>query len=129
MPTTLDPPADLMAAAAALDPERFERLVDGLLRVRAGRAVRTVRADEAALLARINAGPPPHVWAEYHRLRDRLRREALTPGEHADLIALSDAVEAFQADRAGALAELAAVRGQTLPEVMVALDIAGPVGG
>ena len=29
MPTTLDPPADLLAAATALDPERFERNKDG----------------------------------------------------------------------------------------------------
>lgn len=31
------PPADLLEAASALDPDRFERLVGDLLRVRAGR--------------------------------------------------------------------------------------------
>lgn len=126
MPAALDPPADLLKAAAALDPDRFEQLVAGLLRVRAERVAGTVRAGEAALLARINTGPTPDVWGEYRRLRERHERGALSPAEHTELTRLTDVVELYQADRAAALVELAAVRGQPLDQVMRALGITGP---
>lgn len=129
MPAALDPPADLLEAAVALDPDRFEQLVAGLLRVRAARVAGTVRAGEAALLARINTGPSPDVWGEYHRLRDRHRQGVLTPAEYAELTRLTDVVEQYQADRAAALVELAAVRGQPLDQVLQALGIAGPGAG
>jgi len=41
MPTTLDPP-HLLEAASALEPERFEKFVNDLLRVRAGRTGKSV---------------------------------------------------------------------------------------
>lgn len=123
MPVALDPPADLLNAAVALDPERFEQLVAGLLRVRAGRVAGTVRADEAALLSRINTGPSPDVWGEYARLRERHQQGVLTPAEYTDLTRLTDVVELYQADRAAALVELAAVRGQPLDQVVQALGV------
>jgi hypothetical protein len=126
MPTTAEPPADLLEAASALDAERFERFVNELLRVRADRTAGSLRADEAALLARINVGLPADVWAEYHRLRERCRDQTLRPAEHADLIRLTDAVEEYQAARAAALADLAALRGQSLPELAATLGITGP---
>ncbi|QDU23291.1 hypothetical protein [Urbifossiella limnaea] len=129
MPAALDPPADLLEAAVALDPDRFDRLVAGLLRVRAERVAGTVRGGEAALLARINGGPSPDVWSEYHRLRDRHRRQVLTPAEYAELTRLTDTVELYQADRTAALVELAAVRGEPLDQVLRALGIPWPASG
>jgi hypothetical protein len=129
MPAALDPPADLLEAAVALDPDRFERLVTGLLRVRAGRVAGTVRGGEAALLARINAGPSPDLWGEYHHLRDKHQRGVLSAAEYTELIRLTDVVEQYQADRAAALVELAAVRGEPLDQVVHALGIPRPVPG
>ena len=126
MPTTLDPP-HLLEAASALEPERFEQFVNDLLRVRAGRTGKSVGAGETALLARINAGPPAEVWAEYRRLRDLLRQERIAPADHAKLLELTDVIERYQAARAAALGELATVRGQTLTVLMDALGIHGPV--
>jgi hypothetical protein len=126
MPTAAEPPADLLEAASALDAERFERFVNELLLMRARRTAGTLGGDEAALLARINAGLPADVWAEYHRLRERCRNQTLDPAEHAALIRLTDAVEQYQADRAAALADLAALRGQPLIVLATALGITGP---
>lgn len=123
MPAALDPPADLLEAAAALDPERFEQLLAGLLRVRAGRVAGTVRGGEAALLARINSGLPPDVWEEYRRLQERHQHGLLSPAEHAELTRLTDVVELYQADRAAAVVELAAVRGEPLDQVLQALGL------
>ena len=52
------PPPDLLKAATALGPDQFDHLVDDLLKVRAGRRSPRVEPEEAALLARVNAGPP-----------------------------------------------------------------------
>ncbi len=125
MPATLDPPA-LLEAASALEPERFEKFVNDHLRVRAGRTAKPLAESEAALLARINAGPPADVWAEYRRLLGLLRQETLTPPDHAELLRLTDVMELHQAERVAALVELAALRGQSLPEVMDSLGIHGP---
>jgi hypothetical protein len=129
MPAALDPPADLLEAAIALDPDRFEQFVAGVLRVRAERVAGTVRAGEAALLSRINTGPSADEWGEYSRLRDRHQHGVLSPAEHAELIRLTDVVEQYQADRAAALVELAAVRGQPLDQVIQALGLPRPAPG
>lgn len=126
MPATLEPPTDLLKAAAALDPDRFEQLVAGLLRVRAERVARTVQPDEAALLTRINTGPSPDVWGEYRRLCECRAQGTLSPAEQKELIQLTDVVEQYQADRAAALVELASVRGQPLDQLMQTLGITGP---
>jgi len=125
MPTTINEP-ELLEAASALEPERFEKFVNDILKVRASRTAPTVRADEGIFLSRINAGPPADVWAEYRRLRERLRREELNPAEHAELLRLTDVMEQHQVDRVAALTELASLRGQSLSEVMDALGIHGP---
>ena len=82
--------------------------------------------DESALLARIDAEPPAGVWAEYRRLRGLLRRETLTPPEHAELLRLTDVLELHQAERVAALAELAGLRRLSLTELMDSLGVHGP---
>lgn len=118
--------ADLLDSAAALDGDRFERFVSDLLGVRAGRVAPRLGPDESALVARINAGPSPNFWARYRELIDRRDARSLTPGQHAELIRLGDGVEEYQADRAAALALLAAARGQTLAELAAALGLTAP---
>lgn len=123
MSTTATP--DFPAGAAALAPDRLDALLTDLLRVRAARLAPHAGADESALLARINAGPAADVWARYHDLVGRRRAETLAPADYAELIRLTDVIEGYQADRAAALAGLAAVRGRTLAELAEALGI-GP---
>ena len=76
-------------------------------------------------MLRINAGPSADFWARYHQLSARRVAETLTPDEYVELIRLSDTIEVFQADRASALAELAARRGVTLGDLAESLGL-GP---
>lgn len=121
------PPPDLLRAATALDPDRFETFVGQLLRARADRHAPRVGPGEAALLTRVSAGPPADEWGRYRRLTDARRAGTLTPDEHAELIRLTDVVEGHHADRVAALAELAAARRVPLAELAAALGF-GPGG-
>lgn len=127
MPATLEPaipPTDLLAAAAALDAEQFERLIGDMLQLRAGRKARSVGAEESALFNRINAGLNPELWDRYRQLQTR--RQSLSSEDRVELIRLTDAVELYLAERASALASLAALRGQSLVQLMDSLGIDGP---
>jgi hypothetical protein len=129
MPATLErshEPGDLLLAASALDDDQFERLIGDLLRVRAGRLAGKTEADEIALLARINAGLSPALWANYHRLRKLHESQTLTDTEHAELLDLTDTIELFQAERAAALAELANRRGIPLDQLLTTLGLPRP---
>lgn len=128
--TELHPPSpDLLVAASALDAEGFERLVDGLLRVRAGRIARRVDSGETSLLARINAGPAPDEWSRYFELRQRQERGSIASDERAELLRLTDAIELYQADRVAALTELAVLRGVSIERLMAELGIDRPAAG
>lgn len=118
------PPPDLVRAATALDPDRFDALVGQLLRVRADRHAPRVGADEAALLARVSAGPPADLWGRYRELVAARQAGTLTPAAHDELVRLTDAVELHHADRVAALAELAALRRVPLAELADALGLA-----
>lgn len=117
------PPPELVRAASALDPDRLDALIGELLRVRADRLAPRIGADETALLARVNAGPPADVWPRYRELTAARRAETLSAADHAELMRLTDAVELYQADRVAALAELAAVRRVSLPELAATLGL------
>ena len=81
---------------------------------------------EAELLEKINEGFPEDFWARYRYLIARREQEALTPEEQAELIALSDRVEARNVQRLGYLVELARLRGVSVTNLMDQLGI-GPV--
>lgn len=83
-------------------------------------------AAEAELLQQINAGPGEGVWRRYHDLVAKRRAETLSPGEHAELVGLSDEIEETNARRLGQLVELARLRGVGLPALMNALGITAP---
>lgn len=104
----------ILTAARSLPSAELNTLVEDLLQVRAERSAPSVSAVEGPLLARINAGLPADVWAEYRRLRRLRDAGELTADDHAELKRLGERDEESQADRVAALAELAAVRGQTL---------------
>lgn len=115
MPDTARPVAD-----------EFDNRLAALLRERAFRLAPHVAPAEAALLARINGGPDPDRWAAYRRLQAARDAGTLTADELAELLRLSDLVEQYQADRAAALADLAALRGATLAELADALGLGPP---
>jgi hypothetical protein len=79
---------------------------------------------EAQLLAKINLGLSPTEWERYHALVARRKAETLTPDEQTELIALSDRLEAANAQRIECLAALARVRNTTLDVLIRDLGLA-----
>lgn len=78
------------------------------------------------MLLKINSGPAGLDWDRYHALLARNRDETITPGEHAELIAMIHAVEKANAERINALIELARLRGVSLDSLLESLNISPP---
>lgn len=75
------------------------------------------------MLAKINQGLPVQEARRYQELMVKRRAETLTPEEHEELLRLTDAAEATQAERVRHLAELARIRGTTLDALMEGLGL------
>ena len=72
------------------------------------------------------SGIPPEVQMGYDELIARRRAESLSPGEHSELLDLSEQVEEFEAQRIEYLPELARLRRVSLVEFMADLGIRTP---
>lgn len=79
--------------------------------------------EETELVAKIKLGLPVQEARRYQDLMGKRRTETLTPEEHEELLRLTDAAEAIQAERVQHLAELARIRGRTLDELMEELGL------
>jgi len=79
--------------------------------------------DEAELLLKINQGIPPDLQERYNELIIKRQNLTLTPDEHAELLRLSDRVEALAAQRVEYMAQLAILRKIFLTVLMTELDI------
>ena len=117
---------DLLRAVELLSPSDFEQFVARVLAMRAGREVPRLSEPESKLFERINAGLPEKSRQRYEALIARRDARALSEQERAELLELTDQVEALEAARVAALAELAAHRGVTLTALMNELGL--PVG-
>lgn len=105
------------AAQAGLAPSAYaERLLQN--------GLRALARPEAELLQRINQSLPLEAWQRYETLLARRQAETLTPAEQDELIALSDQLEALNAQRLEALTELAQLRGESVPRLMAQLGLA-----
>ena len=117
------------AAKQGLDPQRY--ILDTLYtRLAANQAEAThLPAAEADLLQQINLGLSAEMWDEYYALIDKRQAETLTADEHHRLIEISDQIEALNVERIQALVQLAALRQQSLEDVMGDLGIKPVVYG
>ena len=79
--------------------------------------------NEGDILAQINQGIPVEIWARYDQLLQKRDMDSLSSDEHAELLVLSDTIEEKNAARIGHIAELARLRGTTLPDLMRELGI------
>jgi hypothetical protein len=83
-------------------------------------------ATEAELLQEINQGLNDDFWERYRALIRRRQDETLSDEDRAELIRLTDQVEAMNASRMEHLAQLARLRGKPLRAVMQELGINPP---
>ncbi len=95
---------------------------------RASRAsVPRLAAGEAALLKEINRGLPAETWRHYGELKEKRRAATLRPEEQAELIALSDQLEAMNVRRMESVIELARRRRTSVEAIMDDLGIKSPL--
>lgn len=122
-------PSDLLRAADQLGARDLDEFTWSVIALRAARAAPRLPAEEATLLLKISERPAPELQRRYDRLVERRREESLTPDEHEELLRLSSEMEAFDARRVEALAELARFRGITLRALMQELGLHPSVRG
>jgi hypothetical protein len=81
---------------------------------------------ESELLLKINEGFSEEFWRRFKELKARLDAEKLSEEERQEFIGLNAQLEGKNAERIAHLAQLARLRGMTLPKVMQQLGI-GPI--
>ena len=116
----------LLQAVEQLSAPDLEILTARVLTVRAKRKAPCLSTDESELLLKINQGISPDMQARFDSLVAKRQAEMLTPEEQRELIALTEQIEAADAERMACLSELARIRGMSLDALMEALGIQPP---
>lgn len=116
----------LLEAVERLSVPDLETLTAQVLNVRAKRKAPCLSADESELMLKINQGISPDIQARFDSLVAKRQAETLTPEEHRELVALTEQIEAADAERIACLSELARIRGMPLDTLMQELGIQPP---
>lgn len=116
----------LLRAVEQMPASELDAFVAQVLTLRAQREAPHLPADEAALLLKINQALSSDLQQRYDTLIAQRRPETLTPDEHAELLHLTDQVEAVEAERVAALAALAQIRCVPVVELMQTLGLQPP---
>lgn len=113
----------LLQAVEQLSRPELEEFVPRVVAVRAKRQAPILSKTESTLLSQINQGLPADVQARYDYLIARREEETLSPDEYAELLRLTQQMEALQARRVGYLAELAQIRNISLTQLIDDLGV------
>jgi hypothetical protein len=116
----------IISAVDQLSLSELERVFDHVLALQAERKAPHLSPAESKLLIRINQGLPPELRERLALLKARREDESITDAEYEELTRLSDRAEELHAERMAAMAELAKLRGVSLPELMNQLGIQFP---
>jgi hypothetical protein len=116
----------IISAVDQLSLSELERVFDHVLALQAERKAPHLSPAESKLLARINQGLPPELRERLALLKARREDESITDAEYEELTRLSDRAEELHAERMAAMAELAKLRGVSLPKLMNQLGIQFP---
>jgi hypothetical protein len=117
---------ELLKAVDDLSEPDLDHLVDRALFVRARRKANVLTPDETILLSQINQGIPAKLHDRYEILLEKRDDETLTEAEYAELLDISNQIEAFGVKRIEALAKLATIRQVPLLKLMDDLGIQSP---
>ncbi len=82
---------------------------------------------EGDLLQKINLGIAEEEWTRFHALVALRKSAQISEAEQQELMALTDKIEAANADRLPYLVELARLRKVTLPQLMNDLGLNAPL--
>ncbi|MGH9759566.1 MAG: STAS/SEC14 domain-containing protein [Blastocatellia bacterium] len=116
----------ILSALEELSSAELERLVPRVVALGAARRAPHLNLDESKLLARIEERIPDDLKNRLSLLEAKRDDGSLTGAEAVELLRLSDRAETLHAERLTALAELAKLRGKTLPALMDQLGIKFP---
>ena len=119
-------PDGIVEAVKQLPLPELEQVADRVIAIRAERRAPHVTANESELLARINQALSAAEKATMRALIAKRDEGTISQAELEELMALTDRLEILHADRLGALADLASLRGMKLDEVMRQLGIVFP---
>jgi hypothetical protein len=114
---------DLIADLPSDSLQELVRFIE-FLRFRSEQEVRGAAPDaEARLTALVRRRLPPEEQRRLDALRTKMEEQALTPGEHAELLAYVERVEREDAERAQALIDLARLRRVPLAGLLADLGL------
>lgn len=116
----------ILAAVEQLSLPEIEALFKGVVALRAKRKAPYLTANETTLLALLNQSFSETARSRMRELRAQREDESLTPIEQEELIALTTQLEEWHARRMETLAELAKLRGVSLPIVLDQVGIRLP---
>jgi hypothetical protein len=116
----------LLKEIEQLPQPELEVFVDQVLKLRAQRQVPHLSASESELLLKINQSIPEPLQQQFEQLVMKRQHLTITETELAELIEITDRIEALNVERIQALAELARSRNQSLTQVMENLGIQPP---
>ena len=116
----------ILAAMEQLSPSELEKLVPQVIALGAARRAPHLAPEESTLLERINEPLPHALIGRLHDLQEKRDTNSLSESEAEELLKLSDKAEHLHAERVGALADLATVRGITLTALMDQLGLRFP---
>jgi hypothetical protein len=101
----------------------FSRFVERARQLRTKKKTKTIPLTEADLIHKINTIYSAEKRQRYNELYEKFKQETITPKEHKTLLKLSDEFEILNAKRLELLGKLAALRRQSLRDVMKDLSI------
>ncbi|AOY83900.1 STAS/SEC14 domain-containing protein [Moorena producens JHB] len=100
----------LLRAVEQLSLSELDKVGAYIISLQAKRKAPSLYSDQARLLITINQGIPADIQNRYDELIQKRKMETLTAEQYKELLALSDQVEAIEAKRVEAMAELARLR-------------------
>ncbi|HBJ83356.1 MAG TPA: hypothetical protein DDZ88_05675 [Verrucomicrobiales bacterium] len=123
VPTQKTTPTRLLQELDQWSLRDLNKLVPGILSLRARKLPSVVSRSEASLLKRITAGPPARVMREHDRLLTRRAAQPLSQAEETRLEQIIDEIDRHHLLHLQWLGELAALRRATVPEVVRQLGL------
>jgi len=114
---------ELLKAVEQLNLPDLEQLMSQVITLQARHKAPNLSKNESELLLKINQGLPQDVQQRFDELVSKRQAETLTPDEHQELLDLTDQIEKSDARRVEYMAQLANLRGISLPTLMKELAI------
>ena len=114
---------NLLKAVQQLSISELEEFMQNIIAFRAQKLAPNLSKRESELLLKINDTLDKDIQRRYQLLINKREDESLTENEYQELLALTDEVEKYQAQRLKYLAELSILQGCSLSKLINKLGI------